>query len=278
VVAIVVHGGAGSYRPAKQQEARDGCGRVIEALRGRLLEGAAALDVAEAAIRMLEDNPIFNAGTGSTPNEHGEIEMDAIIVCGASLRFGAVAAIQNVGNPISVARRLLQEGGDPALLAGAGAIEYARRAQFPYVPTEALRGAELAAHGTVGAVVLDRLGNVAAATSTGGIRDKRRGRVGDSPLIGCGAIADNALGGASATGHGESLMRIQMTRTVLEQIRSGASAGAAAEAAVQMLKSRVGGEGGVICLDARGRIGFAHNSEHMVVGGLDGSGEIVMHL
>lgn len=279
MTAIVVHGGAGELGPEGQVRAREGCRRVIDALRGELLGGAAALDLAEAAVRMLEDNPAFNAGTGSVPNCNGDVEMDAILVCGDSLRFGSVAVIQNVRNPICVARRLL-EAGDPCMLAGAGATEFARAAGFAHVPTSELLGTTLdrAAHGTVGAVVVDRRGRVAAATSTGGIRNKRPGRVGDSPLIGCGALADNALGGVSATGHGEALMRVQIARSVLEHIRGGAAAHEAARAAVRDLERRVNGRGGVICIDREGRLGFAHNTTHMAVCGLDQSGELTAHL
>jgi L-asparaginase / beta-aspartyl-peptidase len=281
MAAIVVHGGAGEFTTRGETRAREGCRQVVESLRRDLIAGAPALDLAEAAVRALEDDPAFNAGTGSVPNQAGEVEMDAILVCGATLRFGAVAALRNVRNPIAVARRVL-ELGDPCMLAGEGAVAFARECGFAQVPTAELRSVspaeKQAVHGTVGAVVLDQRGSLAAATSTGGIRGKRVGRIGDSPLIGCGALADDTLGGASATGHGEALMRVQITRTLLEHLRAGLAAKDAANAAIRDLHTRVQGRGGVICLDAHGRIGFAHNTPQMAVCGIDAGGQLLTHL
>ena len=187
--------------------------------------------------------------------------MDAIIVSGTTLAFGAVAAVQNVAHPVSVARAVMEKT-PHCLLAAKGATDFAHANGFAFVPTARLIGHAASGpdHGTVGAVALDIHGHIAAATSTGGTANKLPGRVGDSPLIGCGAIADDAVGGASATGHGESLMRIMMARSAAELMANGASASEAAQRSVEILARRTGGRGGLICLDAQGRIGAAYNT------------------
>lgn len=279
MVAIIVHGGAGKFRPEMEARAREGCERAARFGHRMLSEGAAALDVVEKVVNLLEDDPAFNAGTGANANVEGEIELDAIIVDGATLGFGAVAGVRNVRNPVSVARRVM-EATPHCLLAGEGATRFARESGFEFVPTEALAGASAGGpeHGTVGAVALDARGHIAAATSTGGTKGKMPGRVGDSPLIGCGAMADDGAGGASATGHGEALMKVMMARTVCEAMLVGRSAGEAARHAVGVLARRVGGEGGVICLDPQGRIGFAYNTTHLAAAGVDGAGRFVLQL
>ncbi len=273
MVAIAVHGGAWSIPDHEQQAARDGCLRALEHGHALLTNGASALDAVEAAVRLLEDDPVFDAGTGSHPARDGEVEMDAIIVRGDTLDFGAVAALSNVRNPISVARRIMEDT-PHAMLAGQGATQFAHEAGFEFAPTAALAGDPLSreAHGTVGAVAVDAAGHIAAATSTGGTRGQMRGRVGDSPLIGCGACADDASAGVSATGHGESLMKVMMARTVAQYVEEGRTPQAAAEAGVQFLKQRVNGKGGVICVDPKGALGYAYTTAHMAAAMIDHAG------
>ena len=230
-----------------------------------LRRGAPALEVVERVVMLLEDDPMYDAGHGSYPNSTGEVEMDAIIVDGATLRFGAVAAIRNVANPVRVARRVM-DATSHCLLVGTGATRFAREQGFPFVSDAELAPAgsiPAPNTGTVGAVALDGAGHIAAATSTGGIKVKIPGRVGDSPLIGCGAIAEDGVGGVSATGEGEKLMQVMMSRTVLDYLKAGFDAQSACDAAVHDLADSVNGQGGVICVDAHGRAGFAYNTPHM---------------
>ena len=253
--------------------------RAAELGQGLLLDGASALDVVERVVMTLEDNPTFNSGTGSCANAEGEVEMDAIVVDGARGDFGAVAGIRHVKHPVCVAR-VVMERTPHCMLMGSGAASFALEQGFESVATEALlgEGGSGPDHGTVGAVALDAQGHVAAATSTGGTRDKLPGRVGDSPIIGCGAIAEDGLGGASATGHGEALMRVMMAGTVAGYLRAHRNAQEAADLALQDLKTRAGGLGGVICLDASGRIGFAHNTTHLALAYAQDAAEVASGL
>jgi len=263
MIALIVHGGAGRFSGERHDDARQACANAFTIGHDVLHNNGSALDAVEAAVRALEDAPVLNAGTGSQPDQSGAVAMDAIIVNGATLDFGAVSAIRNVAHPISVARKVM-ETTKHCMLTADGATQFARDQGFPYVSDDELRGAarsELS--DTVGAVAIDANGHVAAATSTGGTRNKMPGRVGDSPLIGCGAIAEDGVGAVSATGHGESLMKIMMARTTLEFLREGHNAMDAAQHAVAVLADRTSGEGGVIIVDANGNTGFAHNTAHM---------------
>lgn len=279
MMALIVHGGAGRFPPGRHAAARDGCRRAWEAGWAMLQQCARAVDVVERAVALLEDDPTFNAGTGSHANAEGFVEMDAILVDGATLNFGAVGALRHVRNPVRVARRVL-ESTEHCFLVGQGATRFAHDQGF-----ETVDDAELAVPAstgpdsdTVGAVALDAFGHVATATSTGGTKKKLSGRVGDSPLIGCGAIADDGVGGASATGHGEDLMKLMMARTVLDHLKAGKSAHEAANAAVSDLESRIAGRGGVICIDAHGNVGHAHNTEHLAVAWSTPQGEMAVSL
>ncbi|MDX1664491.1 MAG: isoaspartyl peptidase/L-asparaginase [Candidatus Promineifilaceae bacterium] len=284
--AIIVHGGAGAWKDEaeKTTSAVEACEQAAAAGQRVLQEGGRALDAVEAAVRVLEDCPILNAARGSHLNALGEVEMDALIMDGATLELGAVAAIQRVRHPISLARRVLKES-EHNFLVGAGAERFAEEIGFPRCdPAELLVGEELAefeairenpnyrtSHSfgdeermdTVGAVALDSGGNLAAATSTGGTRKKYPGRVGDSPLVGSGAYADNWTAASSATGYGEALMRVVISLRVSEFVSAGLSAGAACRAAIEVLHERVGGRGGLIAIDARGRVGHAFNTAAM---------------
>lgn len=283
-VAIIVHGGAGSWdlTSTRLAEAQQACAEAAAAGQRILLDGGSALDAVEAAVRILEDCPILDAGRGSYLNADGEVEMDALIMDGRTLQLGAVAAVQRVRNPISLARQVM-ESSDHNFFVGKGAEEFADRINFPRCSVEELLVEEeierlhghedgqlvdMAANAgplgdTVGAVAYDQHGNLAVATSTGGTRNKLPGRVGDSPLVGSGGYADNWTAAASATGHGEDLMRIVITKQVCDFVAQGLTAQSACEAAIRLLEERTQGEGGLIAIDARGGIGFAYNTAAM---------------
>jgi beta-aspartyl-peptidase (threonine type) len=244
--------------------------------------GGSALDAVEAAVRSMEDDPAFDAGRGSVLTEDGLIEMDSVIVDGKDLSFGAVASVNNIQNAVSLARKVM-ENTDHCMLVGAGATKFARDQGVPVLPTEALVTEEARelhekfkkyskatdslfnnqeAHDTVGAVAIDADGNIAAATSTGGIPMKMAGRVGDSPLIGCGASADNLLGGASTTGHGESIMKVQLAAQVLRNAND-CSGAEAVQAGLDLMRKRTGGCGGVILIDRAGEPAFGFSTKKM---------------
>lgn len=267
-LALIVHGGAGTVRDGSLAARLAGCRAAALAGWEILQRGGTALDAAEAAVVALEDDPLFNAGTGSTLNALGKVEMDAAIMEGGSLRAGAVAAVERIKNPIRLARRILEDGRH-IMLAGAGAALFAREVGISEVPEDSLIvGAErqrwLESHGTVGCVALDAAGGLAAATSTGGIFNKLPGRVGDSPLPGCGTYAD-AHGAASCTGHGEAIIRVLLARSALEFVRDGAAPQAAAAQAIDLLAAKTGNKAGLIVIDRTGRIGYARNTTHMPV-------------
>ena len=266
--AIIVHGGAGRILDEELPQRLEGCKDAALAGWKILKQGGSALDAAEAAVVALEDNPLFNAGTGSTLNSLGKVEMDAAIMEGSTLSAGAVAAVQRIKNPIKLARRVMEDGRH-VLLACEGAQSFARQIGFPecapellIVETERKRWEEK--HGTVGCVTLDGAGRIAVATSTGGIFKKLPGRVGDSPLLGCGTYADE-VGGVSCTGHGEAIMRIVMAKSTLELLKGGADPRAAANQAIVLLTKKTGSTGGLIVIDRQGRIGHARNTLRMPV-------------
>jgi L-asparaginase / beta-aspartyl-peptidase len=234
----------------------------------------------------MEDDETFDAGRGSFINAAGEVELDASIMNGKNLGAGAIAAVQNVKNPISLARKIMEEGRH-VLLVGMGATRFAREhgvktcSQDDLITARELirwRDAQRSGHhsardpfrrkkvpaDTVGAVALDQFGNIASGTSTGGTPNKYPGRVGDSPLIGCGTYADNSVGGVSTSGWGESMIKVVMAKTVLELVdRYGGDAGRAAHDGIKILERKVGGYGGVIALNNDGGIGVAYNTPRM---------------
>jgi beta-aspartyl-peptidase (threonine type) len=269
--AIIVHGGAHTIPPEKVEPHKVGCLRAVDAASALLEDGKTSLDAVEAAIRILEDDPIFNAGYGSMLNSEGEVEMDAAIMEGSGLHAGAVASIRGVRHPISVAREVMDT--PHALLSAAGARRFAEERgcelcapeemihaamQAEWEASKKLRGAD-----TVGAVALDIFGNFAAGTSTGGLMHKMPGRIGDSPLIGLGLYADNMAGGCSLTGDGESIMRLVLAHRITMSMCNGEGADRAAEEAIAVMARRVGGEAGCIVLDRQGRIGVAHNAANL---------------
>ena len=282
---LVVHGGAWDIPDAEVDAHMEGVRSALERGWGLLREGAGALDAVEEVVVLLEDDSTFDAGRGSILNTDGSVEMDASIMDGRMLDAGGVAALRNFPNPIRIARRVLEKT-EHVLLAGPGCEAFARREGFASVPIEELLthrelerlealirdGAFETPHafgkkrGTVGAVAVDGEGNVAAATSTGGSPRKLPGRVGDSPLIGCGTYAENGLGGVSCTGWGEAIIKVGLARCTAESMRNRRTAQDAAEEGVETLKSRVEGLGGVICMDAGGHIGMAFNTPRMARG------------
>ena len=245
-----------------------------------LMRGGSALDAVESAIRNMEDKVVFNAGRGAVKNREGEAELDAIIMEGGSLRAGAVAAVKNIPNPITLARKVM-ELTEHVLIVGEGANKFARQIGLAEHRFEDLLSEEelrqyrsllgfkagdvkqLFGGGTVGAVAIDGSGNLAAGTSTGGTPGKLPGRVGDSPLPGCGAYADNATGAVSATGWGESIMRLVLSKQACDLMGGGLPPEKACEQSIKMLAQRVGGWGGLIAIGSKGGSGSAYNTRRM---------------
>ena len=268
--AIIVHGGAGPIKDDSLPARLEGCKTAALAGWKILEQGGSALDAVEAAVVVLEDSPLFNAGTGSALNILGEIEMDAAIMEGQSLRAGAVAVVSGIKNPIKLARRVMEDGRH-VMLVGEGASLFARQIGFPeYAPEALIVDREKkrwdSKHGTVGCVAYDIRGQLAVGTSTGGIFNKLPGRVGDSPLIGCGTYADD-WGAASCTGQGEAIIRLMLAKRAVDFVYDGSEAQSAAEQTIEYLEDdeRVDATGGIILMDRFGNIGYARNTSHMPV-------------
>jgi beta-aspartyl-peptidase (threonine type) len=274
VPVIIAHGGAGAHPRDGVQERRAGMRAAVDAGWAVLAAGGRALDAVEATVRVLEDDPNFNAGRGSVLTSAGTVETDASIMEGERLQCGAVAAVTCVANPITLARKLL-ESQRHVLLVGAGAEAFARAAGVPAcdpasLVTDAQRrrlaaSARAASAGTVGAVALDRYGTVAAGTSTGGTSGKLPGRVGDSAIVGAGTYADNTIGGVSCTGDGEAIIRVTLARRALDYTKEADDPHYGAKVAVDVLVEEGRGEGGLIVVDWRGRLGWAHSTPLMPV-------------
>jgi beta-aspartyl-peptidase (threonine type) len=287
-VSLVVHGGAWNIPDDQADAHRTGVLSALKAGWEILKDGGTAVEAVERSIIVMENDDTFNAGRGSALNAAGEIELDASIMEGGTLRAGAVAALQNVANPISVARAIMEKS-DIVLLVGLGATRFAKEHGIATCGQDALitgreiaRWREAQASGTgvparrkgapgrstsgdtVGAVALDAKGTIASGNSTGGTPNKHQGRVGDSALIGCGTYADNAVGGVSSTGWGEAIIRVVMAKSVIEMMHSnGDDPERAAKDAIAVLKKRTGGQGGVIVLGASGGVGIAFNTPRM---------------
>lgn len=289
MTALIVHGGCGIWLPRIESVAIASCHDAALAGRQILTAGGSALEAAIKACVVLENNPTFNAGTGSVLNYDGEAQMDASLMEGHTLKFGAVAAIERVQNPILVAKKVIEQT-DHNILAGSGAVEFARRMGFAdYDPRTSERMTEykalrakvtknelkisqyLTGHpehahsltmGTVGAVALDAHGNLAAATTTGGMPLKLPGRLGDTPLPGGGTYA-TAYGAASSTGPGESVMRILGSRQVCDAIAAGLSPQAAIEQTLQQIETTFDAATGMIAIGAEGEVGVAHKTPEM---------------
>jgi L-asparaginase / beta-aspartyl-peptidase len=265
--AIAVHGGAKEITPEEEEAHREGCRAALVAGAAILEQGGTAVEAVEAVIRVMEDDPTFNAGFGSVPNTEGNVEMDAGLMDGSDLRVGAVAAISRVRHPISVARLLLAE--DPVLLTAEGALRFAMEHGADLLDgsssqAEGRRGRGSEQRDTVGCVALDGSGNLAAGTSTGGLDGQPPGRIGDSPLPGCGFYADDAVGAVALSGEGEAIVRMMLGARIMHAMACKHPQRAVEHGIAELHK--VKGEAGVIALDSRGELGWGHNSRHFTVG------------
>ena len=280
--SIVVHGGAGTRVEDDAEPYLAGCRAAAEAGLRVLLAGGSPLDAAQAASVVLEDDPLFNAGTGATLSSEGEVELDASCMDGTTLRAGAVACVKTLKNPVLAARRVC-DGTPHVLMVGPGAEAFAHESGLPVYPNQLLvtprqrarweelhrlaqvEGADVVRKklGTIGACAVDGLGHVAACTSTGGTVYKRPGRVGDTPIIGAGTFADDQEAAASSTGIGEAILKVSMARSACILVRQGLSPRAAAAQAVGLLRERAQGEGGIILAAPDGRLGWAYNTPRM---------------
>lgn len=282
--SLIVHGGAWDIPDVAVPGCRSGIERALKAGREILARRGSALDAVETAVAVLEDDVVFDAGVGSHLNRDGRVQLDAIIMDGATLKSGAVAAVERIRNPIHLARKIL-DSSQHMMLAAAGAELFAQENGIPFCdPAELVierertawsscceSGHKSAFHfqhqlGTVGAVARDFRGQLAAATSTGGTCCKFPGRVGDSPLIGCGCYADGEAGAISCTGHGEAIMKMVLAKTAADLLRTGGASDAVASECVQMLARRAQSTGGLILLDREGRPGAAFNTPRMAYG------------
>jgi beta-aspartyl-peptidase (threonine type) len=301
--SLMVHGGAGALDNVRDSKTAV---RYLEAIR-RILEhgrdvlelGGSALQAVETCASLLEDDPVFNAGCGSVLNEDGKVEMDAAIMDGRDLAAGAVAGVSNIANPVQLAR-LVMTRSEHVLLIADGAMRFAEHCGMQRVPehyfytpdrVEQLKqarlqhrvmldhddseaGGEDQKYGTIGAIARDPEGNLAAATSTGGIVNKRMGRVGDSPLIGAGVYADNETCAVSATGFGEDFMRTVISKTISDfMLMKGMDAKQATAAGIEYLQRKVRGRGGVIVIDRHGNCASDFTTKKMIHGWIEKGGE-----
>lgn len=262
---IILHGGAKDIEPDEVEAHRSGCMQALSAGRAVLERGGSATDAVEAAIRILENDPVFNCGYGSALNAAGEVEMCAAVMEGKTLNIGGVSIIQGVRNPVSVARAMLEE--ETVLIAGPGARAFAAEKGLELCAPDALAAEgerrQPGTHDTVGCVALDQDGLLAAGTSTGGLDGTPVGRVGDSPLPGCGFYADNAVGAVAFSGDGEHIARKVLAARVIHAL-SDNSPDDAVEIAIRQV-AEIGGEAGGIVLTPDGRLGWAHNSREFAV-------------
>ena len=293
--AIAIHGGAGSMprhllTESREKHYRASLEAALDAGYGVLERGGSSLDAVSTAVRLLEDDPLFNAGRGAALTRDGAAELDAAIMDGRQQRAGAVACVRNVKNPIDLARRVM-ESTRHVLLVGAGAEEFAAEEGFAPVPNtyfhtderrHQLESTQRGHHtselvgspqGTVGAVALDSAGNLAAGTSTGGMTNKRAGRVGDSPIIGAGTYAKNGVCAVSATGHGEYFMRAVVAYHICNAVEfRGLSLEDAAREMLRTILPGLGGTGGIIAVNVSGQVVMDFSSEGMFRGARDSTG------
>src|SRR5712671_1773764 len=306
--ALIVHGGAWDIPDEAVDACKSGCHRALTAGWSTLSRGGSALAAIQPAVMVLEDDPVFDAGYGSHLNLDGHVECDAIVMNGGTLRAGAAASLQRVKNPIRAARKILENCPHMMLVAG-GAERFAKEQGIKLCkPEELVSEAEREAwmmcktdkhaaehhrgheQGTVGAVAIDAAGSLFAATSTGGTCCKLPGRVGDSPLIGCGCYADSEAGGVSCTGYGEAIMKVVLAKSTVDLLRRPATcvdtppniscgtstADLAAREAVHLFAKRTHATGGLILLDRRGNPGFAFNTPRMAYGYVAPDGSFVI--
>jgi beta-aspartyl-peptidase (threonine type) len=279
--SLMIHGGAG-MKPESIDEAviTESLRAVLEQGRALLAKGGSALDAVNLCVRLLEDDPLYNAGHGAIANAKGDYELDAAIMDGRTLKAGAIACVRDIRNPVDLARAVMDRT-PHVLLSGAGAGDFARAHNIETVDKSYFSSARPAhdlseTHGTVGAVAWDRDGNLASATSTGGWTAKMPGRIGDTPLIGSGTYADNASCAISCTGHGELFIRAAISSyAAFIAERETMTAQQAADAAIERLVGRLNGNGGVILIDKNGRTGVAQSSLFMRYGFIEHGGESV---
>jgi len=300
--SLMVHGGAGALDNVRDDKTAvrylDSIRRTLEHGRDVMELGGSALQAVEACASLLEDDPVFNAGCGSVLNEYGKVEMDAAIMDGRDLSAGAVAAVDNIANPVQLARLVMTES-EHVMLISEGAMRFADHCGMARVPedyfytperVEQLHQARLQhrimldhddggtnsedqKYGTIGAIARDPQGNLAAATSTGGIVNKRLGRVGDTPIIGAGVYADNETCAVSATGFGEDFMRAVMAKTIADFIyMEGLDARQATAAGIDYLVRKVKGRGGVIVIDRDGNCSSGFTTKKMIHGWIEKGG------
>jgi beta-aspartyl-peptidase (threonine type) len=281
---MLVHGGAWAIPDDAVEAHLQGVCAAVAAGFDTLERGGSCLDAIEAAIVSMEDDETFDAGRGSFLNMDGRVQLDACMMDGATLRAGGVGAVEHIRNPIRAAKKILADS-PHVYFVGSGAERFAQEHGIELcsnddliIPREVERLREakqqgylqmpdefgpMRSHDTVGAVALDRDGNISAGTSTGGTLNKAPGRVGDSSLIGCGCYADNLSAAVSTTGWGEPMMKLVLSKWTADKVEQGLAPQDAAQRALYYLKSRLGGHGGIILLDSRGRVGIAHNTPRM---------------
>ena len=302
----MVHGGAGALDNVRDNKTAvrylESMRRVLEHGRDVLELGGSALQAVESCASLLEDDPVFNAGCGSVLNENGKVEMDAAIMDGRDLSAGAVAGVSNIANPVQLARLVMTES-EHVMLIAEGAMRFADHCGMERVPehyfytpdrVEQLKQARLRhkimldhddteadsedqKYGTIGAIARDPQGNLAAATSTGGMVNKRMGRVGDSPVIGAGVYADNETCAVSATGYGEDFIRSVISKTISDFVYMKGMSGVEATAAgIEYLTRKVKGRGGVIVIDSDGLCASGFTTKKMIHGWIENGGEAVV--
>ena len=300
-IALAIHGGAGALRAELGAEQEAAARKALHEALGAgwkiLQAGGSGLDATTACVVALEDSPLFNAGRGSVLTADGRVEMDASIMDGATRKAGAAAGVQGVRNPIRLAR-LIMEKTPHVMLIGKGAEDFARAEKLAFEPLEwfvtparveqlkrakeKAAGKSAALHlGTVGAVALDRQGHLAAATSTGGLANKFPGRVGDSPIIGAGTYAEDGFAAISCTGHGEDFIRAAVAHDVVARMKYlRSSLEAASREVIEKELPKIGGDGGLIAVDAAGRVSMPFNTPGMFRAwmGADGVAHVAIFL
>lgn len=260
--ALILHGGASEIPDEERDAYLSGCETALAAGREVLERAGSATDAVVAAVRSLESDPTFNAGTGAARNAEGEVQCDAAVMDGTTLDVGAVAAVRGVGHPVEFAASLLRD--DEILIVDRGAEDLAaRRGLTGSAPAPAAPGRKRT-HDTVGCVAVDGEGHFATAVSTGGLDGSRRGRVGDSPLPGGGFFAEDGVGAVVLSGAGEQIARVATASWVMQALSDGQDSVGAAAAGLARLE-RVQGKGGLIVVDAHGRLGWAHSSPDFAV-------------
>jgi L-asparaginase / beta-aspartyl-peptidase len=312
---LVIHGGVGTIlkktmTPEKERAYHDGLQKALDAGNAILQNGGTAMDAVEASVKVLEDNPLFNAGKGAVFTNDGKNELDAAIMDGSNLKAGSVASVKTIKNPITAARKVMERTAH-VMLIGEGAEQFAKLngceiVDPSYFYTQERWDALLKArkadslkekkdagsikavkqldnpdnkYGTVGAVALDKHGNLAAATSTGGMTNKRYGRVGDAPIIGAGTYADNNTCAISGTGWGEFFIRLVMAKTISDRMEFGKQS--LTDAAKEMIMKKLpalGGDGGLIAIDKNGNIAMPFCTEGMYRGYIKSNGERVVKI